>query len=116
MPFPSADSLMEVPIEHIIKFRELYSDERRNLREALEEMMKSVPTIDDENHLRDHVHDKQGRLNDAIKAQRGALERFYVQGVPSVLQISVPTGPLALAAVMGAPPVTLAVLGVGAVA
>jgi hypothetical protein len=79
---------------------------------------RSKPTrwTPDKNDLCDHLHDKQARLDQAIAEHRKAADRFYAKTIPSVLQISVPTGPLALAAALHAPPLTLAVLGTGAVA
>jgi Family of unknown function (DUF6236) len=116
IPFPDTDKVAEVPLREIMEFREKYADQRRNLRDSLEELMKEVPTISDKNDLCDHLHDKQARLDQAIAEHRKAADRFYAKTIPSVLQISVPTGPLALAAALHAPPLTLAVLGTGAVA
>lgn len=116
IPFPNTEALARVPFSEILDFRENYSDERWNLREAIEELMKDVPTISDENNLRDHLHDKQARLDKALRDQRKAADRFYAKTIPSLLQISAPTGVLALAGRLGAPPLTLTALGAGTVA
>jgi hypothetical protein len=116
IPFPDTDATAGVPLREIIEFREKYADQRRNLRDALEELMKDVPTISDQNDLRDHLRDKQARLDKAIQEHRGAADRFYAKTIPSVLQISVPTGPLALGVALHAAPLTLTALGAGAVA
>jgi hypothetical protein len=56
------------------------------------------------------------RLDEAIKAHRRAANRFYVRALPSVLQISVPTGAIALGGLAGIPSAILQALGLGAVA
>jgi hypothetical protein len=116
IPFPDDEALARVPLGEILNFREKYADERRNLRDALEALMKDVPTISNEDDLSDHLRDKQARLDKAIEDHRRAADRFYVKSIPSFLQISVPTGPMALATLLHAPPLTVGILGAGAVA
>ena len=116
IPFPDAEAVARVPLREILEFREKYADERRNLRGAIEDLMKDVHTISDKNELSDHLNDKQATLDKAIKEHRRAADRFYVKTLPTVLQISAPAGPMALATLFGAPPLTVAVLGAGSVA
>jgi hypothetical protein len=116
IPFPDADRVAKVPIRKILRLREKYADQRRNLRDAVEELMKEIPTISDANDLRDHLRDKEARLNSAIQEQRRAADRFYNKTLPSFLQISAPTGLLALGINAGMPPFILTVIGAGAVA
>jgi Family of unknown function (DUF6236) len=104
------------PFEEILDFRKKYADERRNLRFAIEDLMKDVHKISDKNQLSDYLNDKQAALDKAIKEHRRAADRFYAKTIPTVLQISAPTGAMALANSLGAPPLTVAVLGVGCVA
>ena len=114
IPFPDPHALSEVRLDEIITFREHYSDERRNLRDELEGLTKEVPTITDPNRLRDYLHDKQARLDEAIKDHRRAFDRLYVRSLPSILQISVPTGVMALASLSHLPGSFLtAVAGIG---
>lgn len=116
IPFPDTETIADVPLGEILKFRDRYADERRNLRDSLEDLMKDVPKISDHNAVRDHLRDKQARLNKAIEDHRRAADRFYIKAIPSILQISVPTGPMALAAFFHAPVSVLAAVGTGAVA
>jgi hypothetical protein len=116
IPFPDAEAVARVPLREILEFREKYADERRNLRSIIEDLMKDVHTISDKNELSDHLNDKQSTLDKAIKEHRRAADRFYVKTLPTVLQISAPAGPMALATLLGAPPLTVAVLGAGSVA
>jgi hypothetical protein len=78
--------------------------------------MKDVPTISNKGSLSDRLRDKQVRLDKASKHHRRAATRFYLKNLPSLLQISVPTGPMALAAALHAPPIALGAIGAGAVA
>jgi hypothetical protein len=116
IPFPDVEAVARAPFEEILDFRNKYADERRNLRTAVEDLMKDVHKISDENQLSDYLNDKQAALDKAIKDHRGAADRFYTKSIPTVLQISAPTGVMALAHSLGAPHLTVGVLGAGCVA
>jgi hypothetical protein len=116
IPFPDTETLAEVPLRKILEFRERYADERRNLRDSLEDLMKDVPKYPDQNALCDYLRLSQATLDKAIEDHRRAADRFYVRMIPSALQISIPTGITALAATFHASGSTLAAFGAGAVA
>lgn len=116
IPFPHKLDLYSVSMDEIIYFRKRYADERRNLREALEELLEAVPEIDDPLNLIDHLRAKQARLEKAIDDHQSAANCFHLRAVPAVLQITVRTGGIAWAKMAGLPQHYLHLLGAGMVA
>ncbi len=91
LPFPCPDSLADVPVSEIVKFRQKYNDERMRFREAVEELKFAFSKLEDENARLDFLNEKKQKIATAVQDHSRALESSHINTVSSAFQVSAPT-------------------------
>lgn len=91
LPFPTPESLSQVPMSKIIEFNRRHFSERLAFREAIEGIVKTANSIDDPNALEDYLQRERKRIESSLKDHRNALKELKAISVGSLLKISIPT-------------------------
>lgn len=110
--FPTPESLEEISILDIIKFREQHKDERKRLRQAIESITTKALTISDPYQLADFLSEQREEIKSATQNHRKALNELKVKSVTSLLSVSAPTA-IVSAAALAVSPVALPLTGMG---
>lgn len=109
---PTPESLEDIQISDIIKFRNQYRDERRQFRQAIESITTKANTISDPYQLADFFSEQREEIKSGIQNQRKVLSELKVKSATSLLSVSAPTA-IVSAAGLAVPPVALALTGIG---
>lgn len=93
LPFPSPEELHEKKLMKILDVHDKTEAERRDFREAVEELMDEASAAQgDEYRYEGFLKNKKEKLEEAFTRHREKMESLQVKGFGSFLKISAPTG------------------------
>ena len=110
--FPDRERLRDIPMQKIVDFCRKHSAERRRFKNAVETLVATLCTTDDEIAKKDRLSSIRGEIEEALQAHQAALEDNKTLGLRAILSFGLPAGLISLAKSVGLGPASMAILGV----
>lgn len=90
LPVPRPEHLAGVPMDRLIDFHRRHQAERMQFRQAIERFVRGAASLEDPTARKDFLEEKKRMIDQAVRAQRNALDELRVGSVYSLCSVSVP--------------------------
>lgn len=87
---PSPEALQDVPLRDVVNFAVKRADERRRFREAVEGIVKTARSAENQTAIEDYLATQRAAIESAVNDHRQALDELRVGVVASFAKITVP--------------------------